>query len=60
VDIEVLLVNLMGLSRLHHRYSHTFLIGTAIGAVWGLVAYAGLPIFRWLMKKIKMIVSGIL
>jgi len=69
VDIEVLLISLIDLSRPHHRYSHTFLIGTAVGAVWGLVAYTGLPILKWLMKIIKipyqtnafkMIISGIL
>ena len=69
VDIEVLLVNLIHLGRPYHRYGHTFLIGTAVGAVWGLVAYLGLPILSWLMKKIripyqtnafKMIISGIL
>ena len=69
IDIEVLLVNLMDLGRPSHRYSHTFLIGTATGAVWGLVAYFGLPILSWFMKKIripyqtnafKMIISGIL
>jgi membrane-bound metal-dependent hydrolase YbcI (DUF457 family) len=69
VDIEVLLVNFMDLGRPYHRYGHTFLIGTATGAVWGLVAYFGLPILSWFMKKIrisyqtnvfKMIISGIL
>jgi membrane-bound metal-dependent hydrolase YbcI (DUF457 family) len=69
VDIEVVLVNLMHLGKPSHRYSHTFLIGTAVGAVWGLIAYFGLPILHWFMKKIripyqtnsfKMIISGIL
>jgi hypothetical protein len=69
VDAEVMLVNFMGFGRPFHRYSHTFLIGTAVGAVWGFVAYTGLPILKWLMKIIKipyqtnafkMITSGIL
>jgi membrane-bound metal-dependent hydrolase YbcI (DUF457 family) len=69
IDIEVLLVHLMHLSGPYHRYSHTFLIGAAVGAVWGLVAYFGLPLLSWFMKKMripyktsvfKMIISGIL
>jgi membrane-bound metal-dependent hydrolase YbcI (DUF457 family) len=69
IDVEVLLVNLMNLGLPHHRLAHTFLIGAAIGAIWGLVAYSGLPILAWLMKTIripyqtsakKMIISGIL
>ncbi len=68
-DIEVLLVNLIESGRPIHRFGHTLLIGTAIGAVWGLAAYFGLPILKWLMNKIripyetnlfKMIISGIL
>ena len=69
VDIEVLLVHFMDLGRPYHRLSHTFLIGAVVGAVWGFVAYLGLPILSWAMKTIripyqtnafKMIVSGIL
>jgi hypothetical protein len=69
VDTEVLLVRLMWLGRPFHRLSHTFIIGAAVGAVWGLVAYLALPLMSWLMKKIrvpyqtnafKMITSGIL
>jgi membrane-bound metal-dependent hydrolase YbcI (DUF457 family) len=69
VDIEVLLVNFMHLGRPYHRLSHSFLIGTIVGASWGFVAYLGLPILNWVMKKImipyqtnafKMIISGIL
>jgi membrane-bound metal-dependent hydrolase YbcI (DUF457 family) len=69
IDVEVLLVNLMHLGRPYHRLAHTFLIGAAIGAIWGLVAYSGLLIFTWFMKIIripyqtnakKMILSGIL
>lgn len=69
VDIEVLLVNFMSLGWPIHRLSHTFIIGAAVGAVWGLVAYLGLPFLSWFMKKVripyqtnafKMIISGIL
>lgn len=69
VDIEVLLVNLMGRSWPIHRYCHTFLIGAVVGAMWGFVAYLCLPLLIWLMKKIripyqtsppKIIISGIL
>ena len=41
VDIEVLLVSLMQFGRPFHRYGHTFIIGAAVGAVWGFVAYLG-------------------
>ena len=69
VDIEVLLINLMHLGRPYHRLGHTFLISTVIGAVWGFVAYLGLPIISWAMRIIKIpyqtntlkiIISGIL
>ena len=69
VDTEVLLVRCMQLGWPYHRLGHTFLIGSAIGAVWGLIAYAGLPVLNRLMKKIripyqtnifKMVISGIL
>ncbi len=69
VDVEVLLVNLMRVGWPSHRYGHTFVIGAAVGAVWGFVAYLGLPLLGRLMKKIripyqtnafKMIISGIL
>ena len=69
IDVEVLLVNLMGLNRPYHRLCHTFLIGAVIGAMWGFVAYLCLPLSAWLMKivkipyqtnALKMIISGIL
>jgi membrane-bound metal-dependent hydrolase YbcI (DUF457 family) len=69
IDVEVLLVNLMGQSWPIHRYCHTFLIGAVVGAMWGFVAYLCLPLLTRLMKKIripyqtnppKMIISGIL
>ncbi|MCX5632821.1 MAG: hypothetical protein NTW93_03980 [Phycisphaerae bacterium] len=70
VDIEVLLVNLMGRhGSTIHRFGHTFLIGAVVGAMWGFVAYLELPLISWLMKKTripyqtnapKMIISGVL
>ena len=69
IDVEVVLVNLMHLGWPYHRLGHSFLIGASIGAIWGLVAYSGLPILSRLMKiiripyqtnAIKMIISGIL
>ena len=69
IDVEVLLVKYMHLGRPYHRLAHTFLIGAAVGAIWGLVAYEGEPVLNWIMKKIripyqtnakKMIISGIL
>ncbi|MBU1261090.1 MAG: hypothetical protein KJ757_05925 [Planctomycetes bacterium] len=69
VDVEVLLNPFMNLGRPYHRLCHTFLIGAVIGAVWGLVAWLGLPVLNWFMKIIripyqtnafKMIISGIL
>lgn len=69
VDIEVLLARFLHLGRPYHRLGHTFLIGAAVGAIWGLAAYPALPILSRFMKKIripyqtnafKMIVSGIL
>jgi len=53
IDVEVLLVNLMHLGRPYHRLAHTFLIGAAIGAIWGLLAYETEPVLNWIMKKIR-------
>jgi membrane-bound metal-dependent hydrolase YbcI (DUF457 family) len=69
IDVEVLLTGYMSPHMPHHRLAHTFLIGAAVGAVWGFVAYLGLPLMSWLMKMVKipyqtnafkMIISGIL
>jgi membrane-bound metal-dependent hydrolase YbcI (DUF457 family) len=52
-----------------HRYFHTLLIGAAVGALWGLIAYPARPAFKWVMKLLhipyqpsllKMVISGIL
>ncbi len=62
IDIEVLFTG-------HHSYCHTFLIGAAVGAAWGVAAYPFRSIFKWLMNMVclpykksfwKMVISGIL
>ena len=65
VDIEVLVIS----DWPRHKYCHTLLIGAAVGAVWGLLAYPLRNCFKKIMQKIripyetglwKMIISGIL
>jgi membrane-bound metal-dependent hydrolase YbcI (DUF457 family) len=65
VDLEVLFYNDWPV----HRYFHTLLIGAAVGAIWGLIAYPLKSIFKKIMRSIrisystnlrKMIISGIL
>lgn len=46
VDVEVLVINLLGLGWPVHRYAHTLLIGAVVGAVWALVAYPMRRLFR--------------
>ncbi|MBA7687274.1 hypothetical protein ES703_95735 [subsurface metagenome] len=69
VDIEVLVVMLFTLGWPKHRYCHTFLIGAAVGAIWGLAAWPLRNLFKKLMKLFrisyktslsKMVISGIL
>jgi len=69
VDIEVLLVMLFNLGWPIHHYCHTFLIGAAVGALWGLAAWPLRNLFKKLMQLFripyktslsKMIISGIL
>ena len=69
VDVEVLVVGLFGLGWPTHRYCHTLLVGTAVGAVWGLLAYTIKPVFRTAMQLVrlpyqtsllKMVISGVL
>jgi hypothetical protein len=69
IDIEVAMVNFLRLGWPYHRLAHTFLIGAAVGVIWGLIAYPALPVLNWIMEKIripyqtsakKMIISGIL
>ena len=68
VDFEVLLINLLGLGRPIHRYSHTLLIGAVVGIIWGLAAYPFRNLFKKVMQILripyetgfwKMIVSGV-
>ena len=69
VDIEVLVIWLFRLGYPIHRYSHTFLIGAAVGVAWGAAAYPLRHLFKKVMQLFripykgylrKMVVSGIL
>jgi len=69
VDIEVLVIALLGLGWPYHRYLHTLLLGALAGIGWGLVAYRLRGLFAKIMRIFrlpyktglsKMIVSGIL
>ena len=69
VDVEVLVVHLLGLGWPMHRYIHTLLIGALAGAIWGAAAYPLRNIFGKIMLAIrlpyrtnlpKMVVSGII
>jgi hypothetical protein len=69
VDVEVLVIMLFNLGWPRHRYCHTFLIGAAVGALWGLAAYPLQNTFKKLMQLFrvpyetglrKMVISGIL
>lgn len=65
VDIEVLLAEGWPI----HRYWHTLLVGTAVGAIWAVAAYPLRHFFKRLMQLFripyqtsfaKMLISGIL
>jgi membrane-bound metal-dependent hydrolase YbcI (DUF457 family) len=69
VDIEVLVITLLGIGWPVHRYVHNLLIGAAAGAVWGLLAYPLRNLFKKIMQLIrlpyqtslpKMLISGVL
>jgi len=69
VDIEVLVIILLGIGWPMHRHCHTLLIGAAVGIVWGLAAYLLRNFFKKIMKIFhisyktgfwKMLVSGVL
>jgi len=69
VDIEVLVIMLFNLGWPRHRYCHTFLIGAAVGALWGLAAWPLRNLFKKIMQLLrityktslpKMLISGIL
>jgi membrane-bound metal-dependent hydrolase YbcI (DUF457 family) len=69
VDAEVLIINLLGLSRPFHRYTHTLLLGAITGILWGIAAYPLRNFFGRIMRILhipyqtgfwKMVVSGVL
>lgn len=69
IDLEPLAVILFGLNYPLHGYFHTFLVGTVVALVWGLIAYSGKSILQRLMKLFhlsyetnfrKMLLSAIL
>jgi membrane-bound metal-dependent hydrolase YbcI (DUF457 family) len=69
IDFEPGVVLLFGLIYPAHGYCHTFLLGTLIGLVWGLLAYPARNPLGWLMKLFglpywtslgKMVLSGVL
>ena len=69
VDVEVLVMNLLGLGWPVHRYCHTLLIGAAVGAVWALAAYPLRRLFKKIMTILRlpyhtslrrMLISGVL
>ena len=69
VDLEVLVITLFKFGWPPHRYFHTLLIGTAVGAAFGAVAYVAKPVFDLAMRLLKvpyqtgflkMIISGVL
>jgi hypothetical protein len=69
VDSEVLVIRLLGLGWPAHRYFHTLLFGTAVGAIWGIMAYPLRRFFGKIMRMLripyqtsfwKMVVSGVL
>ena len=69
VDIEVLVVRLLGAGWPIHRYTHTLLIGAAAGIAWAMAAYLLRNVFKKIMQILripykpslwKMLVSGVL
>ncbi len=69
VDLEVLVMNFLGVGWPIHRYVHTLLIGAAAGMIWALAAYPLRHLFKRLMQILripyqtslpKMLISGVL
>lgn len=69
VDIEVLVIELLGMGWPYHRYCHNLLIGAAVGAIWGVSAYCLRRYFKKIVQILripyrtslcKMVVSGVL
>jgi membrane-bound metal-dependent hydrolase YbcI (DUF457 family) len=69
VDLEVLVINFLGIGWPFHRYLHTLLIGAAAGILWATVAWPLRNLFKMIMQALripyqasflKMLVSGVL
>jgi membrane-bound metal-dependent hydrolase YbcI (DUF457 family) len=66
IDIEVLVNNILHIGWPYHRFCHTLIGGSAVGLVWGVLAYfiAGILLKRTKIKYQprfwKMAISGIL
>jgi membrane-bound metal-dependent hydrolase YbcI (DUF457 family) len=69
VDIEVLVINLIGQGWPYHRYTHTLILGAIAGILWGVTAYPFRYFFGIIMRILripyqtglwKMVVSGVL
>ena len=69
VDIEVLVIMLLGIGKSVHRYCHTLLIGAVVGVIWAVAAYPLRHFFKKIMQIFrvryetsfcKMLISGIL
>jgi membrane-bound metal-dependent hydrolase YbcI (DUF457 family) len=69
VDVEVLVIMILGLEWPIHRHCHTLLIGAVVGALWGVAAYPLRNLFERMMQVFrihykgrfwKMVISGIL
>jgi membrane-bound metal-dependent hydrolase YbcI (DUF457 family) len=54
IDIEPGIVLLFGLNHSPHGLCHTFLFGTAVGLIWGALAYPARSIFSWLMRLLAL------
>ncbi len=69
VDLEVLVINFLGVGWPIHRYIHTLLIGAAAGMIWALAAWPLRNVFKKTMQILripyqtsflKMLISGVL
>lgn len=54
VDLEVLIIGMLGLKWPYHRYAHTLLIGAAVALLWALAAYPLRNLFKYLMNLIRL------
>ena len=69
VDLEVLIIAALDLGFPIHRYTHTLLLGAAVGLLWGIVAWPLRRFFAPVMRTLripyspacwKMLISGVL